>query len=347
MSDRIIEIEANSLDEARLKVNTDELIVLEETVLCYGKVGTIEAVADTVEEAFVKAESKVPSGATTETRTLRIAPKRITLQVQAETEEEAGKGKAEVIASVSLLKKGRKGFWGFGKSPSVYEVVIFQQAVVEVGFGEHAKLQARVRGYLAENLLHAIAEIREQNTEWTEILVSLNPKNDPEIQRLLTSLRELDPLSNLNTIEDICRKNDKANWRIVIEEAHEQASIARARELREHAVRLRGLDVEIADTFGFYTSLDWYSKSFKEPTGIPRYTTDYDHHRPGDERLRKTIPRYSTEQEAFRELERRIKAFELYQFYLQLLFEEGQDELTATLEQKCIAALEARKRSRK
>ena len=328
-------------------MNTDELIVLEESILCYGKVGTIEAVADTVEEAFVKAERYVPSGAIAETRTLRIAPAQLTLHVQGDNEEDAGKGKAAAIASVSLLKRGRKGFWGFGKTPNVYEVVIVQQAVVEVGFREQAKIQVRVRGYLAENLLQAIEEIRQRNSEWTEILGSLNPKNDPEIHSLLTRLRELDPLSNLDTLEEVCRRNYKANWRIVIEEAREQASIARAREIREQALRLRGLDVEIADTFRFYTSLDWYAKSYKEPTGIPSYTKDYDHHRPGDERLRKTIPRYSTDQEAFKELERRIKAYELYQFYLQVLFEVGQDEVTATLEQKCIAALEARKRAKK
>lgn len=347
MSDWKIEIEANSLEEARNKVDTDELIVLEESILCYGKAGTIEAVADTVDEAFGKAESKVPSGAKTETRTLRIAPKRITLHVQGDTEEDAGKGKTEAIASVSLLKRGRKGFLGFGKSLNIYEVVIFQQAVVEVGFRETAKLQVRVRGYLGENLLQAIEDLRQGKPEWTEIIGSLNPKSDPEIETLLTRLRELDPLSNLDVIENICRKNAKANWRTVIKEAHEQVSIARARELREKAVRLRGLDVEIADTFGFYTSLDWYAKSYKEPTGIPRYTRDYDHHRPGDERLRKTIPRYSTEQEAFKELERRIKANDIYQLYLQLLLEVGQDDLTATLEQKCIAALEARKRANK
>jgi len=315
--------------------------------LCHGKVETIEAVADTVEEAFIKAQSRVPAGAKTETQKIKVAPKRITLEVQGDNEESAGKGKAEVITSVSLLKKGRKGLWGFGKTPNVYEVVISQQAVVELRFREQAKLLVKVRGYLAEDLFQIIQEVRRRNAQWTEILQLLNPKNDSEIQASLVKLRELNPLSVLdtieNTIEDVCRKNEKANWQMVIKEAHTQASIARTRELREQEVRLRGLDVEIADTFGFYTSPNWYAKSHREPTGIPRYTRDYDHHRPADERLRETIPRYSTDKEAFSKLEGRIKANNLYELYLQLLFEEGQDETSATLEQKCIAALKAHK----
>lgn len=342
MSERIIQIEADSLEEARRKLHTDELIVLEESILCHGKGETIEAVADTVEEAFTKAESRVPAGAKTETQKIKVAPKRITLLVQGDNEESAGKGKAHVIASVSLLKKGRKGFWGFGKTPNVYEVVIFQQAVVELRFREQTKLRAKVRGYLAEDLLQSIQEVRRRNAQWADTLQLLNPKNDSEIKISLAKIQELNSHSALDIIEDVCHKNEKANWQVVIKEAHTQASIARAQELREQEVRLRSLDVEIADTFGLYTSLNWYAKSHKEPTGIPRYARDYDHHHPADERLRKTIPRYSTDKEAFSELERRIKGNNLYELYLQLLLED-QHDMPTTLEQKCIASLKAQK----
>lgn len=343
MNERIIEIEANSLEEARRKLDEKNVIVLEESILSQGRVETIEAVADSVEEAFAKAQSKVPAEAKTEKQKIKISPKRITLHVQGNDEESAGRGKAEVIASVLLFKKGRKGFWGFGKTPNVYEVVISQQALVELRFREQAKLQAKVRGYLAEDLLESIQEIRQRDALWTEVLQLLNPKNDSEIQKWLVKLQELNPLSVLDTIENVCRKNEKTNWQMAVKDAHSKALIAQVREMEEQRIRLRGLDVEIADTFGFYTSPNWYAKSRKEPTGIPRHTRDYDHHRSGDERLRKTIPRYTTEKEAFSEVERRIKAKNLYELYLQLLFEEGQDETTATLEQKCVAALKAYK----
>jgi hypothetical protein len=342
MKERIIEIEADSLEDARRKLYTHELIVLEESVLYQGKVETIEAIADTVEEAFRKAQSKVPGAAKTETRKIRLSPKRIALFVQAEDEEGAGKGKAELIASVSLFKKGRKGFWGIGKTSDVYEVVLSQPALVELTFREKARIRAKVRDYFAEDLLESLQIARERNAQWTEILELLNPKGDSEIQAWLIKLHELNPVSALDAIENACRKNEKTNWQIVIKEAHTQASIARARELREQEIRLRDLDVRIADSFGLYTSLDWYAKSQKEPTGLPRYARDYDHHRYPDERLRTTIPRYSTDSEAFGELEKRIQGQNLYELYQQALIGEGQDETTATLEQKCIAALKAR-----
>jgi hypothetical protein len=145
----------------------------------------------------------------------------------------------------------------------------------------------------------------------------------------------------LDTIENVCRINEQARWQIVIKEAHTQALIKRARELREQEVRLRDLDVRIAESFQLYTSVDWYAKSQKEPTGMPGAARDYDHHRHPDPRLRKAIPRYSTDRAAFGELESRIYGWNLYKAYVQVLFEEGQDETTATLEQKCIAALKA------
>jgi len=342
MKERTIEIEADSLEDARRKLYTPELIVLEESILYQGKVETIEAIADTVEEAFRKAQSKVPAAAKTETHKTRLAPKRITLLVQAEDEEGAGKGKAELIASVSLIKRGRKGFWGFGKTSDVYEVVVSQPAVVELTFREKAKIRARVRDYFAEDLLESLQIARARNAQWPEILELLNPQGDSEIQAWLIRLHELNPVSALDAIENACRQNERTNWQIAIKEAHTQVSIARARELREQEIRLRELDVKIADSFGLYTSLDWFAKSQKEPTGLPRYARDYDHHRHPDERLRKTIPRYSTDTEAFRELERRIQGQNLYEIYLQILIEEGQEEGTATLEQKCIAALKAR-----
>ena len=102
MSEQIIEVEADSLEEARRKVNTEEVIVLEETIICHGMAGIIEAVADSVEDAFRKAQSGIPAGAKTETQKTKVAPKRFTLLAQADDEKSAGKGKVEAVASVSL-----------------------------------------------------------------------------------------------------------------------------------------------------------------------------------------------------------------------------------------------------
>lgn len=338
-------MEADSLEAARRRLYTDELIVLEESILDQGRIETIEATGETVEDAFKKAQSKVPANAKAETRKVQSKPNRITLLVQADDEEGAGKGKADVIGSVSLFKRGRKGFWGLGKTPNVYQVVIIQPAIVELTFRVHATIRATVRDYLAEDLLESIAVVRATSGSLPEILEILNPKIDSDIQAWLVQLHEFNPASALDVIESVCRNDQKANWQIVIREAYTQASIARARELREQEIRLRDLDVRIADGFGLYSSVDWYPRRQKEPTGLPRYGSrewEYDSHRQPNEQLRKTIPRYSSDREAFSEVERKLRGENLYELYLQALFEEDKDERTASLEQKCTAALKAR-----
>lgn len=340
MNEQIIEIESDSLDEARKTLSVDAFII-QEFILCSGKLETVEGIANTVDEAVTKAKNRIPAEAKIESREIKIAPKRVVLQVEGDNEESAGKGKAEVIESVSLHKKGRKGFLGFGKAPNVYEVVVSQQAVVEVKFREKARLLAIVKGYLAKDLLQGVEDLRRRNAPWEEVLQLLNPKKDDQIKKLLNGLLVPDLIdlhSALNIIESACLRNEAANWQRAIEEAHSEASRARKRLWTE----LRGLDAELADVFMFYTSIDWYAKGNREPTGIPRHTTDWDGNRPPDERFRKTIPRYSTDEKAFAELRRRAIEFGTYELSKQFLDEEGQDEATATLKQKCVALLKAR-----
>lgn len=348
MNEQIIEIEADSLEEAERQVDTNDFIVLEKSILCSGRVETIEEIADTVEEALIKAKSRIPAEAKIEKEEIKIAPKRIELQAKGDNEESAEKEislkKAELIESVSLHRKGRKGFLGFFKTPNVYEVIVFQQAIVEIRFRMKARLQAIVRGYSAGDLLQSVQELRGKNARWAEILELLNPKNDAEIRSLLIQLRDSylsDLLSVFSFIEATCRQNEKANWQTAIREIHWRA----LDELNKRKVKLRKLDVEIAEAFMFYTSIDWYEKDYarrrKEPTGLPR--TGYGKEHIPSPTLRRTLPHYSTDKKAFGELEERIEGWNLYNHYLECLTEEGQDETTATLEQKCVASLKARK----
>ena len=98
---------------------------------------------------------------------------------------------------------------------------------------------------------------------------------------------------------------------------------------------------ELGDIFMFYSSIDWYPSSGKEPTGIPIYARWGK--RPPNEVDRETIPRYSTDSVAFMKLERRAREFGAYEICEKLLAEQGQDVANATLKQKCCAILEARK----
>lgn len=350
MHERIIEIEADSLEEARKALHTDDVIVFQESILCREKVGTIEDVADTLKEAFTKAINRIPAGARIEAKKTIVAPKRMVLQVEGRNEERVrkkiGPRKTEIIESISLHKKGRKRFLRFFKAPNIYEVTVYQRAVVEVKFRVKARIHAKVQISLAEDLLQSVQGLRRKEPKCIDKMQFLNPKNDPEIRECLIKLSELNLSSALDIIENVCHENAKATWKWALQEAHRRASIAQVvqvRELRERKVSLRKLDVEIAETFAFYVSIIWDSRSYKQPTGIPRYTTEYDHHRPADKSLRETIPRYSTDKKAFGEVERMVNVYNLHELYLQLLFEGGHNVASATLEQKCGAILRARK----
>jgi hypothetical protein len=346
MNERIIEIEADSLEEARRELHTSDRIVLEESIICGEKVDTIEEVADSVEEAFEKATSRIPAEARIEESKTRMVPKRVVLYVEGFNEEsvanEIRPKRAEVIESITLLKRGRKGFLGFFKTANVYEVVVFQQALVHVSFRIKARVQARVRGYLGKDLLESIQELRQRDLLWEEILQVLNPKKDDQLTNLLNGLLVpdlIDPISALSIIESKCRNNEGNNWRRSIEEAHIEASGARKR-LR---IELRGLDQELADVFMFYSSIDWYPPSGREPTGIPMHTRPSWGRQPPNEVHREIIPRYSTDSTAFMKLERRAREFGAYDFCEQFLAEQGQEAATATLKQKCFAILKARR----
>lgn len=345
MNARMIEIRAATVDEARNQIYNERYIVLEENIVDPGDVGIIESVGDTAEKAFIKARSRVPAEAVIESQIVRVAEAQINLQILGDDEKSFGEEQSRMITSVSLIKNGRKGFLGFGKTSNIYEIVLTQQAVVEIRFRTPAVIQAKIRDYSAGELLQSVHEARQLNNAQTEeILQLLNPKNHPETGQKILRINEIIPGSVFDIIEEICRKNEKANWQSVIDEAHLNVLIQHENELKKEKIRLRTLDVEIAESFHFFTSIDWNPNGNKEPTGLPK--DEYDEHHLTDERLRKTIPEYSTDEQVFKELDRRIKAFGLYELYVQSLLAKKLNETNATLEEQCIAALEAQKIAR-
>jgi hypothetical protein len=347
MRERIIEVEAYSLAEARDQLDTDEdIIVIEVTVLNRERAETIESIADTIHEAVSKAKVGVPAKAKIDPHEIKTDARRVTVKAHGDNEEIAREEiklkRAEVIESITLHRKGRKGFLGFFKRLNRYEVVLFQQAVVEVRFREKARLRARVLDYLAKDLLRIIEELRRRNARWEEAVQSLNPKNDERVRGWLKVLQEsesFDLPNPLELIENACRRNLEANWGKAIERAYKEVLSAQSRLWEA----LRGLNVGIADTLTLYRVIRWEPKSRKEPTGIRR--EDYDPPRRPDERLRKKILCYSTDSEAFAELERKLEVIAgLRELYEECLREEGLKEDTATLRKKCEAVLEARRR---
>jgi hypothetical protein len=346
MRERIIEIEAYSLEEAERMLNADKgILVLEITIVNRERTETIESIADTVAKALAAIRG-IPAKAEIHPHEVKTDAGRVAIKAHGDNEESVGQEikpkKAEVIESITLHKKGRKGFLGFFKRLNLYEVVLFQQAVVEVTFHEKARLRARVLGYLAKDLLDCIEELHSSNARWEEAAQSLNPGNSDRMRTWLEGLHEsesLDLPNPLELIEDACRSNQWASWEEAIIEAHKKVLAART---RLWAV-LRELDVDIADVFTLYKLIRWEPRSRREPTGIPR--DEYGHHHHPDEKLRRTIPHYSTDRKAFADVERKLEVIAgLRDFYEQCLEEAGLKESTAPQRKKCAAIYKARRR---
>jgi hypothetical protein len=115
---------------------------------------------------------------------------------------------------------------------------------------------------------------------------------------------------------------------------------ARAAILKyEQVDEFRLLDIQIAEAFRLYVSMEW-QKNYRQPTGIPR--TSYDHSTPANERYRESIPYYSTKQSDYTVFEKYPMVTSLRSCFLKILAQEGLDENSATLEQKCRVWLKAK-----
>ena len=153
MKNKVLEIEADSLIEARKKVKTrtpEGLHILSKKILSDGKQKTAKGVAETVEAAFEKARKKVPADAEIIDEKRRVLPSQKVLEVEA-FDIEAARTKVELdidktrrIDDLRLKSRGKKGFLGIGKNPDIYEAKVFQHAVVEVVFKRKAKIRVEI-----------------------------------------------------------------------------------------------------------------------------------------------------------------------------------------------------------
>jgi len=153
MDNKVIEITADSLDEARqqAKSNIPEgLSLLSEDVLSDGKPRTINGIGEKPEDALASARAKVPSGAVVVEKKQLLAAGNKTIVVQA-FDEDGVKSQAKrtltdgaSVKAITLAAKGRRGFLGIGRTPNNYEVHIHQQTVVQLTFKEKARIRATI-----------------------------------------------------------------------------------------------------------------------------------------------------------------------------------------------------------
>ncbi len=167
--DHVIEIEADSIEEAIKQANTRkprDFSILSEEILSDGKRKSVKGVADTMETAFAQARDLVPAGAKIIEEKEQITPSQRFLEVEAYDEasaEKKAKGnihKSGRIDSVRLKTLAKKGFLGIGKTPNVYEVKVLQPAVAKVTFKSKAKIRVKVgKKPEADRLLDELIEI--------------------------------------------------------------------------------------------------------------------------------------------------------------------------------------------
>jgi hypothetical protein len=153
MTERIIEIEAESLEEARELVKSqipEGLCLLSEKVISDGKPKTVKAFADTSKAAFAKAQSELPANASVLEKKELVAPEQKVITTEAFDEQSAKAqvgnqiGNSAIIKALKLTTSGKQGFLGIGKKPNQYNAEIFQQAVVEITYKTKAKISAEI-----------------------------------------------------------------------------------------------------------------------------------------------------------------------------------------------------------
>lgn len=153
MSERTIEVKADTIDEARKQVKSQipqDLQIVTEEILSDGTTKSVKGVADTPEAASREAESKLPAEAEVVEKEIQ-QPVRLVVTVDAFDEQNARKHVEQDITpparveEVALKKPGKKGLFGMGKKPNTYDVHVVQPAVVEIKYKTKAVIRVELR----------------------------------------------------------------------------------------------------------------------------------------------------------------------------------------------------------
>jgi hypothetical protein len=150
---KIIEAEAESVPEARKIINSQipkKLNLISEEIISDGLPKTVEAVANTIQEAFIKAQEGIPPGANILERKEVAVPCQKVVIVEAFDEQNAnavamqGIENKATIKAIRLTVSGKPGFLGMGKKPNRYEAELFYKAVVTITYKTRAKISAKI-----------------------------------------------------------------------------------------------------------------------------------------------------------------------------------------------------------
>lgn len=214
MSKQVIEVEAETLEEARSMLRSsipEGFEIITEQILSDGSPQTQQATGITIEAAFIKAEYSVPKGAEIIERREITSPTVKTITVDAPTEQQA---KAQVeqrldvscsIDAIVLTKRGETRFLGIGRLPNQYQVTILQHGIVEITYKVKVKIIGNC-GLLKEMLL----EFAEKFTgEWPTELPR-HAFDQIDLDKLIARLKHYQEMAYPGLLGDFLRLSSSA-----------------------------------------------------------------------------------------------------------------------------------------
>lgn len=153
MPAKIIEIEAESLEDARRQIKSltvDGLYLLSEKIISDGEPRKVRATSDTTEAALENIQPKIPANSDVLESKVIVTPGEEVVRVEAFDEKDARLsaekrvqskyGNSAIVSQFKLATEGKKGFLGFGKTPNQYEFIISRLSVVEIVYKPKAKI---------------------------------------------------------------------------------------------------------------------------------------------------------------------------------------------------------------
>jgi hypothetical protein len=176
MKDKIIEIEAETLEEARKRIKSqipEGLHLLSEKIISDGKPKTVRAIGDTSDSAFIKAQIEIPDKADIIEKKVVSESEHLFIIVKEETEKIAYAwatfnakdrfGSNAEVKNLKLTIKGKKGFLGFGKQNDEYNAEIFRPAEVVITYKTKTKICATIGEKKVEVIKLAVMAYEERS----------------------------------------------------------------------------------------------------------------------------------------------------------------------------------------
>jgi len=150
MNRNVVVFEGPTLEEARKKLFTESPrgVFLQSETAVDSKSKTVRAAGDSTEVAFAAALKQQPQGMVVRNKKEISSAQKTTIRVEAPDKETAAAMIAKRAGSNAILDKlnetqpPRAGFLGLGKAPGKYDGAVFNKAVVEVQFGQNARIEA-------------------------------------------------------------------------------------------------------------------------------------------------------------------------------------------------------------